>query len=78
MTVENILACYESKYPESYISTAKKNIPVYWGHYSIVQAELNCLHDLMNNEVNNFQRVIVDKVCFRESGDMLLIWQGLR
>ena len=51
MTVENILACYKSKYPGSYISTAKKNIPVYWGHYSIVQAELNCLQDLMNNEV---------------------------
>ena len=49
--MENILACYREKYPHSYIWTASKQIPVYWGHYSIVQAEFNCLLDLFNNSL---------------------------
>ena len=43
---ENILGCYRQRYPGTFILSASKNIPVYWGHWSIVQAELNCLKDL--------------------------------
>ena len=50
--VDNILQCYQAEYPGSYIKLASENIPVFWGHFSIVQAELNCLQDLMNNGHN--------------------------
>ena len=43
--------CYRKKYPGSYIN-ALQRIPVYWGHYSIVEAELVCLTDLMDSGRN--------------------------
>ena len=43
MGAENILGCYRQRYPATFISSAQKNIAVYWGHWSIVQAELNCM-----------------------------------
>ena len=49
-TAENLLGCYRQKYPGSLIYSASENIKVYWGHWSIVQAELNCLKDLYNDD----------------------------
>ena len=48
-TVENIMACYRSKYPGSYIFSSSQSVSVAWGQFSIVQAELHCLKDLLNN-----------------------------
>ena len=48
-TLENMMACYRSKYPGSYIFSSSQSVSVRWGQFSIVQAELNCLKDLMNN-----------------------------
>ena len=43
--------CYNNKYPGGYINAVQR-IPVYWGHYSIVEAELVCLTDLMDSSRN--------------------------
>ena len=40
--------CYRNKYPRSYINAVQRT-PVYWGHYSIVEAELVCLTELMDS-----------------------------
>ena len=37
------MKCYQTLYPESFIQEASQKIPVFWGHFSIVKAELNCL-----------------------------------
>ena len=50
LTVLNIIKCYKEKYPETYISLSSRSVPVYWGHFSIVEAELICLEDLLKNE----------------------------
>ena len=47
-----MMACYRSKYPGSYIFSSSQSVPVRWGQFSIVQAELYCLRDLMNNGRN--------------------------
>ena len=46
------MACYRLKYPGSYIFSSSQSVPVRWGQFSIVQAELYCLKDLMNNGRN--------------------------
>ena len=48
-TVANLLECYRSRYPGSYIYPATMSYDVYWGHFSIVQAELICMRDLLTN-----------------------------
>jgi len=48
-TVKQLLYCYRARYPGSYIHTASRSVPVVWGHYSIVEAELICLKDLIEN-----------------------------
>ena len=52
LTVENIVKCYNGKYHDSYIALSSRSVPVYWGHFSIVEAELICLEDLLNNGRN--------------------------
>ena len=47
--MENIMGCYRHRYPGSYIYSPAQSVPVYWGHFSIVEAELFCLTDLMDN-----------------------------
>ena len=49
VTLENIIKCYKHKYQDSYIAVSSRSVPVYWGHFSIVEAELICLQDLLNN-----------------------------
>ena len=49
LTVENMIKCYQEKYPEAYISLSSQSVPVFWGHFSIVEAELICLGDLLRN-----------------------------
>ena len=49
LTVRNMVKCYKEKYPESSIALSSRSVPVYWGHFSIVEAELICLEDLLNN-----------------------------
>ena len=46
------MACYRSKYPGSYIFSSRQSVSVGWGQFSIVQAELYCLRDLLNNGRN--------------------------
>ena len=46
-SMENIMECYGIKYPGSFMKAASKSEDVMWGHYSIVQAEINCLSDLI-------------------------------
>ena len=41
--MSHLLTCYRARYPGTYIQEARSQTPVYWGHWSIVQAELNCL-----------------------------------
>lgn len=42
-TMLNILNCYRMKYPDSYIQPSNRSTAVYWGQFSIVEAELFCL-----------------------------------
>ena len=51
-TVSNMLECYRRKYPGSYIYPATMSYDVYWGHFSIVEAELICMRDLLTNGRN--------------------------
>ena len=49
--MQNMVDCYRNKYPGGYINAVER-IPVYWGHYSIVEAELVCLTELMDSGRN--------------------------
>merc|ERR1719342_878809 len=51
-TLENIMTCYRNKFSDSWIFSSNVSESVVWGHYSIVQAELNCLNDLMESNRN--------------------------
>ena len=44
-----MIKCYQEKYPETYISLSSRSVPVFWGHFSIVEAELICMGDLLRN-----------------------------
>ena len=46
-TVSKIVSCYQGRYPTSFIAALSRSTPVYWGHISIVEAELICLSDLL-------------------------------
>ena len=35
--------------PGTYIYPAREAVAVHWGHFSIVEAELSCLQDLLHN-----------------------------
>ena len=50
--MDNILGCYRSRFPDSYIYSSSQSVSVYWGHFSIVEAELFCLSDLLNKKSN--------------------------
>ena len=50
--MENLMKCYRNKYPGAYIRSPANGIEVYWGHYSIVEAEHLCLTDLMYSDRN--------------------------
>ena len=46
------MECYSLHHPASYIRPASQSEDVRWGEWSIVQAELNCLRDLLHNGRN--------------------------
>ena len=48
-TVLQMLQCYRSRYPDSFIHKASRNVSVYYAHFSIVEAELICLQDLLDS-----------------------------
>ena len=50
--MSNMMQCYRRRYSGSYIQSPARSVPVYWGHYSIVEAELICLTDLMESGRN--------------------------
>ena len=50
--MSNMMECYRRRFPGSYIQSPARSVPVYWGHYSIVEAELICLTDLMESGRN--------------------------
>ena len=41
------MRCYRSKYPGTYIYASSQSASVHWGTFSIVEAEMNCLTDLL-------------------------------
>jgi len=53
-TVQQILACYRKKFPEAenQVFQSSHSVPVFWGHFSIVEAELICLRDLMDRNIS--------------------------
>ena len=51
-TVQQILHCYKQKYPEAHVFRSSQSIPVFWGHFSIVEAEMICLSDLMDLDID--------------------------
>ena len=51
-TIENMMECYRNRFSGSYIQSPAQRVSVYWGHYSIVEAELICLTDLMESGRN--------------------------
>jgi len=53
-TVRQILSCYRERYPgaANHILEASFSVPVFWGHFSIVEAELICLRDLLASNVS--------------------------
>ena len=51
-TLANMLECYRRRFPGSYIYPATMSYDVYWGHFSIVEAELTCMRDLLTNGRN--------------------------
>jgi hypothetical protein len=46
--VENLVECYRNQFPDhpNSIFIAKKSISVYWGHMSVLEADLICLREL--------------------------------
>ena len=44
-----MLGCYRQRHPGTYIYPAREAVAVHWGHFSIVEAELSCLQDLLHN-----------------------------
>ena len=48
----NMMECYRKRFPGSYIQSPAQCVSVYWGHYSIVEAELLCLTDLIESGRN--------------------------
>ena len=48
-TVQQILTCYRARYPDSYIHSSSRSVSVFYMHFSIVEAELICLRDLLDN-----------------------------
>ena len=51
-TVQQILNCYKQKYPDAHVFRSSKSVPVYWGHFSIVEAEMICLSDLLDLDID--------------------------
>ena len=51
-TVQQILNCYQQKYPDAHVFRSSKTVPVYWGHFSIVEAEMICLSDLLDLDID--------------------------
>ena len=51
-TIQQIIACYKAKYPEAKIFQSSTSVPVYWGHFSNVEAELACMRDLLNLDMD--------------------------
>ena len=45
-TVQQIIRCYKLSFPDSNIFISSEAVAVYWGHFSIVQAEIICLKEL--------------------------------
>ena len=45
-TVKQLVECYRARYPGATIILPEDTVSVYWGHFSIVEAELTCLRAL--------------------------------
>ena len=51
-TIQQIISCYKAKYPHAKIFQSSTSVPVYWGHFSNVEAELACMRDLLNLDMD--------------------------
>ena len=45
-TIQQIVSCYKLAFPDTNIFISSEAVGVYWGHFSIVQAEIICLREL--------------------------------
>lgn len=41
--VDQMIKCYQWKYPEATIFVVDDPIPVFWGHFSVLEADLKCM-----------------------------------
>ena len=48
--VNRLVQCYKKQFPESNIFVVKRPIAVYWGHISVLEADLICLDELMKSD----------------------------
>ncbi|TRY62038.1 hypothetical protein TCAL_09529, partial [Tigriopus californicus] len=49
--VAHLVKCYQWKYSGATIFTVKNPLAVYWGHYSVLQADLKCMQLLRSKNV---------------------------
>lgn len=54
--VESLVTCYQNMFKVNTIFIVESRNPIFWGHYSILQADLNCLErlDLMDSKWKYF------------------------
>ena len=45
--IGNVVQCYQTLYPETPIFMAKSTSVVRWGQFSLLQADLNCMEQLL-------------------------------
>ena len=69
-TIENILSCYRKRYKNVWIYSATKSVPVYWGHYSIVEVKNPFLLDKLSTEIwNNISLIVSGRVELSDRSD---------
>lgn len=62
--VDQMIKCYQWKYPEATIFVVDDPIPVFWGHFSVLEADLKCM-DLLRTKNKEW------KVVFNPAGTEL-------
>ena len=50
--VGNIIKCYQHRFPSSNIFVPLQTIPIFWGHSSVLEADLICLRELHSRDKN--------------------------
>ena len=48
LLVEKLAECYNSHFATNNVFLTEDRVSVYWAHWTMVQADLNCMRDLLN------------------------------